>query len=71
MISFARLLFQRLMFAFLLGAAISQAQVGPRVTAAASSTDLVLDDGTPVRLGVTRDVSSANAKPGDRVDLEV
>ena len=32
---------------------------------------LILEDGTPVRLRLTRTISSADAKTGDRVDFEV
>jgi hypothetical protein len=37
----------------------------------AAQEPLVLHDGTPVRLRLTRNLSSAEAKTGDRVDFEV
>ncbi len=36
-----------------------------------SDGNLVLEDGTPVRLRLTRNLSSGEAKVGDRVDFEV
>jgi len=64
-----RRMIQPLTFALLLGAAFAQAQTGAQTSA--PSTDLVLQDGTAIKLRVTRDVSSANAKVGDKVSFEV
>jgi len=58
---------QPLTFVLLLAAAFAQAQAGAPPSA---STDLVLPDGTAIKLRVTRDVSSANAKVGDKVYFE-
>jgi len=66
-ITFSRML-QSLIHALLLAGLCARAQV--TLQAAANPTDLVLNDGTPIRLRVTRDVSSANAKPGDKVSFE-
>jgi hypothetical protein len=45
-------------------------QTSPQRPTPASNT-FVLDDGTPIKLRLTQNVSSANAKAGDKVDFEV
>jgi len=52
----------------LLGAALAHAQAS--APPSASSTELILQDGTAIRLRVAKDVSSANAKVGDNVSFE-
>lgn len=44
---------------------------GPSSNVPPSSVPLVLHDGTPVRLRLTRNLSSADAKTGDTIDFEV
>ena len=46
-------------------------EVRPQVIDNGSVTDFVLDDGTPIKLRLTQNVSSANAKAGDKIDFEV
>jgi len=56
------------------GPAVPQAGGPPattRATPPAAPAKFVLEDGTPVRLELTRDLSSADAKAGDRVDFQV
>ncbi|HEX5412803.1 MAG TPA: PEGA domain-containing protein [Terriglobia bacterium] len=48
----------------------AQAQ-SPATNDTASKTGFALEDGTPVKLRLTRTISSANAQVGDRVDFEV
>ncbi|HZP23204.1 MAG TPA: PEGA domain-containing protein [Terriglobales bacterium] len=52
----------------LLGAAFAHAQAGAPPSPA--STDLILQDGTAIKLRVAKDVSWANAKVGDTVSFE-
>ena len=63
-----------LLFCVLLAyAPLSHAQQpAPHQPATSSaSNQLVLAKGTPVKLRLKRDVSSANAKPGDNIEFEV
>jgi len=46
-------------------------QVLPHPATDGSSTKFLLADGTPVRLRLKRDLSSAGAKTGDNIDFEV
>ena len=47
-------------------------QAAPQQSAAPStSSKFVLDDGTPIKLRLNRNLSSADAKTGDNIDFEV
>jgi hypothetical protein len=53
------------------GAQQTAPQVLPHQATDGSSTKLLLEDGTPIRLRLKRDLSSAVAKPGDNIDFVV
>lgn len=73
MYSTGRPIWAFLLFVFLLYAHLSDAQQAPPQPSATplASNKLVLDHGTPVKLRLKRDLSSADAKPGDNIDFEV
>lgn len=48
-----------------------QTALGPISVAPAISGELLLHDGTPVRMRLARNLSSADAQPGETVDFEV
>jgi PEGA domain len=57
--------------ATLSGAQQPTPQALPQPATDGSATKLLLEDGTPIRLRLKRDVSSAAAKAGDNIDFEV
>ena len=59
------------LFATFSGAQQPTPQALPQPATDGSSTKLLLEDGTPIRLRLQWDVSSAGAKTGDNIDFEV
>lgn len=71
--STGRLKWALLLCVFLSYLSLSDAQQGPPQQPAPDSISngFVLDDGTPIKLRLIRELSSANAKPGNTIDFEV
>src|SRR5690348_12025713 len=63
--------FISLLLIVLLSVAAPAQQVAQSVSRPSTPAGLVLEDGTPLKLRISRTVSSADAKVGDTVDFEV